>query len=700
MRGGWNPRLFFVLVVLTLLSSPIVLAPPGGGGCNNDGDCDTGENCFNCIADCPCSGTCYPDGTCEEQTCDWNGICETWNGEGSWCDDCLDDDNDGIPNSVDQCPDTPGGESVAGTGANVGCSCSQLSCGSKDCDYLDGLYDCRNYYDVSYGCSGGYCHSSATCDSWTNTNNGLSCTKPATQCSVSPCVCQSGLCTPVGCLYDSDCPADGWVSTGSARTVLVGACGDQSQHEEEFQNHYCSNNQCTLSITSTRWVDDGNPVANNDHCTPETCIENPPGTFSCSITCTPNCDGANCNDPDGCSGFCDGPCPSGVCVGDSTGRQCADCTNNNHCDPPEPYCVAQFCVACRDAGDCTSPPSGSHSDCISPGCSRNTCSYPSTNEGGPCGSGGTCAAGACVTGCQSNAECNDFEICTTDTCSAGSCTNTPITNCCHSSADCDDEYICTTDSCVQNACDFDPVTGCCHDDNDCAPGESCVSNVCVANCVPTTEVCDGVDNNCDQAIDEGCDLDDDDYCADTLPPSYSCSEPNPRCCNNGGLDCNDAQASTNPGMGEVCNDVDDDCDDLIDEADPDLPDVLYQDLDNDGYGNPAISVAYCDVYQSGGFASSGDDCDDHHANANPGIPIEAGPACFDNLDNDCDATIDSSDADCFTIECGGTTCEPYQESTTDWTNRHVFRGRMDRHQPPCRYRVRQQRLRIRPRSHQ
>jgi len=667
-----------VLLGIGVLSANLVLAPCGGPFdppcfvCDNTVcEASVGENCNSCPEDCGCTGglVCTyvsPDWICQEdEPCDNDCTCD--GGEGAWCGDCTDEDNDGIDGDTvagcgDICPGTPFGQSVN----DDGCSCSQLSCGSKDCDYLDGLYDCRNYHDVAYGCSGGHCHSSATCDSWTNTNGGLSCSLPTAQCSVSPCVCQSGLCTPVGCQYDSDCPADGWVSTGNTRTVLVGACGDQSQHEEEFQNHYCSNNQCILSITSSRWVDDGNPVANNDHCTPESCVESPPGTFTCTVTCIPNCDGANCNDPDGCGGYCDGPCPSGVCVGDATGRQCVECTNNNHCDPPEPYCVAQSCVACRNAGDCTNPPAGSHPDCISPSCSRNTCSYPSTNGGGSCGSGGTCAAGACVTGCQSNPDCNDYNVCTTDTCTTGTCTNTPITNCCHSSADCDDEDICTTDSCSQNACTNSPIANCCHDDNDCALGESCVSNACVANCVPTTEVCDGVDNDCNDVVDEGCDLDDDDYCAGSIPPGYSCLEPNPRCCTNGGLDCNDAQASINPGMGEVCNDVDDDCDDLIDEADPDLPDVLYQDLDNDGYGNPAISVAYCDVYQSGGFASSGDDCDDQHANANPGIPIESGPACFDNLDNDCDTTTDGLDPDCFTIECGGTTCEPYQESTTEW----------------------------------
>ncbi len=82
------------------------------------------------------------------------------------------------------------------------------------------------------------------------------------------------------------------------------------------------------------------------------------------------------------------------------------------------------------------------------------------------------------------------------------------------------------------------------------------------------EVCNGVDDNCDSSIDEenasGCttyylDADGDSYgltsdskCLCAPSPPYSATQ---------GNDCNDSNASINPGAGEIqCNGIDEDCD--------------------------------------------------------------------------------------------------------------------------------------------
>ncbi len=65
--------------------------------------------------------------------------------------------------------------------------------------------------------------------------------------------------------------------------------------------------------------------------------------------------------------------------------------------------------------------------------------------------------------------------------------------------------------------------------------------------------------------------------------------------------------------------------------------VYYQDADGDGYGNATVSVQA--AAQPSGYVTDSSDCDDSNAKVYPGAPELA-----DGLDNDCDGTVDESQA--------------------------------------------------------
>jgi hypothetical protein len=166
-----------------------------------------------------------------------------------------------------------------------------------------------------------------------------------------------------------------------------------------------------------------------------------------------------------------------------------------------------------------------------------------------------------------------------------------------------------------------------------------------------SEVCDGVDNNCDSLTDDEdpgldgstsstwyADLDSDGY-GDSASAALSCAAPSGSVAVGG--DCDDSDAALNPGAAEICNDQDDNCDGLADDADPALdPDsaiTWYRDADGDLYGDPASTVEACD--RPSGYRANRRDCDDSAAAVYPG----ATEVC-DSVDNDCDSLTDDADS--------------------------------------------------------
>lgn len=84
-------------------------------------------------------------------------------------------------------------------------------------------------------------------------------------------------------------------------------------------------------------------------------------------------------------------------------------------------------------------------------------------------------------------------------------------------------------------------------------------------------------------------------------------------------DCDDTSAAIHPGATEICNGVDDDCDILVDDDDPGLDtataSVWYDDADLDGFGDAASGSWACTA--PAGAVNDDSDCDDSDADVNP-----------------------------------------------------------------------------------
>jgi hypothetical protein len=150
----------------------------------------------------------------------------------------------------------------------------------------------------------------------------------------------------------------------------------------------------------------------------------------------------------------------------------------------------------------------------------------------------------------------------------------------------------------------------------------------------TQEVCDGVDDDCNGTVDNGCDDDQDGYC----DAGYTIANPTPGVCSKGTGDCDDYDASVNPGANEVCGNLkDDNCNGSQNDAGAVGCSTFYYDGDVDTYGS-AISKCLC-IAAGSYTATKGGDCDDFTNQVSPSI----GEKC-NGIDDNCDGNIDEPGA--------------------------------------------------------
>jgi hypothetical protein len=161
-----------------------------------------------------------------------------------------------------------------------------------------------------------------------------------------------------------------------------------------------------------------------------------------------------------------------------------------------------------------------------------------------------------------------------------------------------------------------------------------------------TEICDGVDNDCDGEVDENVmdtyyrDADSDGF-GDSEVTAEACEVPDGYVPN--ANDCDDAHVASYPGNTETCDGIDNDCDGTIDE---DVTTAYYADADGDSYGDPTSQTDACT--QPTGTVTDNTDCDDTTTAAFPGN-LEV----CDEIDNNCDGVVDEGVTTTFYADIDG-----------------------------------------------
>jgi hypothetical protein len=160
-----------------------------------------------------------------------------------------------------------------------------------------------------------------------------------------------------------------------------------------------------------------------------------------------------------------------------------------------------------------------------------------------------------------------------------------------------------------------------------------------------TEICDGLDNDCNGDIDDDAegaiewfpDRDRDGYGYGTpdTEPVLSCVRPDAHATSRD--DCNDNDGAIHPNALERCNDLDDNCDLVPDDGV--LKDAeWFLDRDRDGYGGGEMVGEGCQLDPE--WVRTDSDCNDVVDAINP----NAREVC-DSADNDCDGLVDGADPD-------------------------------------------------------
>lgn len=362
---------------------------------------------------------------------------------------CVPDgDGDGVPDSVDNCPDDANAYQADIDGDDVGDFCdncpSVVNPDQSDGD-RDGIGEaCDNCpFDPNPGQTdadgdgcGDVCDGDCLCESDADCDDGLACTGDT-------CVGATGTC--VFSSVDAACD-DGLFCTG------FGTC------------------------------DPGDPDADRNGCvmTGNPCGGLTPVCDEANDWCLPCSTDADCEDGVSCTtDTCEA---GGFCVNSHENARCDDgqfCTDDDFCDPTDPRADATTgCVNVTDPCNCTR----NDYPCGGMYCDRKLCNEVTD----------TCDD------CVSNAQCDDGVTCTEDLCNGitGTCSSLPNDYNCPDLDFCDPEHPdADSNGCVQPGNPCRNPTPICHAiDDTCRP---CTSNgECDDGVVCTDDMCDVGTGSC------------------------------------------------------------------------------------------------------------------------------------------------------------------------------------------------------------
>lgn len=368
----------------------------------------------------------------------------------------------------------------------------------------------------------------------------------------------------------------------------------------------------------------------------------------------------------------DEDCFSGWCVPSPEGKVCSktcldDCPDGFECQSmtapngsPVFVCIhprASLCLPCLENKDCNQTIAGEGNECLSWGEEGSFCGA-SCDEDDPCPSGYGCeemedSDGDITWQCLPEEGLCDCGPLGAQIQAMTTCSQTNDVGVCLAPRFCDFSGLaaCEAPEAVEEDCDgvdddcdgaTDENTGgdlCTHEweGGSCEGLTTCQDGalVCTAP-TPEAEACNGLDDDCDGALDEDFPDTDADGTADCLDlDDDGDGSPDEE-------DCEPLVATTYPGAPEVCNGVDDDCDDHTDEENAEGCQPYYLDLDQDTYGDGDKATAcLCGVnpvtYHTTQVAG---DCDDLVPTTYPGAPEPC-----NGVDDDCNQLVDDNDAD-------------------------------------------------------